>query len=507
MATLKIETPLRRLQLETREGETLLEALRRAGVAVTAPCGGNGTCGKCGVLWRTADGERTVPACGTRVETDGTVTLREQAGGAILQAGGRPTAARPGRQGLGAALDLGTTTVVLELLDLSTGESLGVVGDWNAQGPYGADVITRCQYCMENETGTATLQRVIRQQVGALLHRLGREEKDLAELFVAGNTVMEHLYAGLSPAGIARAPFTPQTLFDRGEEAEPGLAYAPCVAGYVGGDITAGLLAGGLQGKRERALFLDIGTNGEMALCENGSFLCCAVASGPAFEGAGIACGMPGVDGAVSRVRWTGEVPELEVIGGGTPRGLCGSGLIDLLAELVRRRIVSAYGRLLGPEEAPPGYEKWLDEDENGNGVFYLTADRSVSLSAGDVRQLQLAKAAVAAGIAVLLQKAGRRAEELETLYLAGGFGSYLNPQNAAAIGMLPPVLAERTVCLGNASLAGARQALLDPDSREELRTIQRSCRYVELSGDMDFNREFPEQMLFYEEEDEEAWN
>ena len=284
------------------------------------------------------------------------------------------------------------------------------------------------------------------------------------------------------------------------------LRYAPCVAGYVGGDITAGLLASGLYERQERSLFLDIGTNGEMALGGAEGFLCCAVASGPAFEGAGISCGMAGTDGAVSHVRWNGREPELEVIGGGEPRGLCGSGLIDLLALLTEKRMISAYGLLLGPEEAPEGYERWLGEDDNGNGIFYLTADRRVYLTAGDVRQLQLAKAAVAAGIAVLLRKAGLRPSQLDRLYLAGGFGTYMDVSSAAAIGMLPQELTERTVLLGNASLAGARLALLNPEAREQLLEIQRSCRYLELSGDADFNREFPEQMLF-DEEDEDEWN
>ena len=284
------------------------------------------------------------------------------------------------------------------------------------------------------------------------------------------------------------------------------MCYAPCVAGYVGGDITAGLLSSGLYKRLERSLFLDIGTNGEMALGGAEGFLCCAVASGPAWVGAGIACGMAGPDGAVSHVRWDGAKPELEVIVGGTPRGLCGSGLIDLLAVLTRRRIISAYGLLQGPDEAPEGYERWLGEDENGNGIFYLTADRCVYLTAGDVRQLQLAKAAVAAGIAVLLKKAGLRVEDLDRLYLAGGFGTYMDAKSAAAIGMLPEALAEKTVLLGNASLAGARLALLDETKRDTLLKIRRSCRYLELSGDQDFNREYPEQMLFYEEDDEE-WN
>ncbi|MBR1457414.1 MAG: DUF4445 domain-containing protein, partial [Oscillospiraceae bacterium] len=157
-------------------------------------------------------------------------------------------------------------------------------------------------------------------------------------------------------------------------------------------------------------------------------------------------------------------------------------------------------------DEAPEGYRRWLGEDENGNGIFYLTEDRAVYLTAGDVRRLQLAKAAVAAGIAVLLRKTGLRAGQLDRLYLAGGFGTYMDVRSAAAIGMLPEELTGKTVLLGNASLAGARMALLDPAARETLARIRDGCRYLELSGDRDFNREYPEQMLFYEEDDEE-WN
>ncbi|MBQ9684917.1 MAG: DUF4445 domain-containing protein [Oscillospiraceae bacterium] len=493
-------------QAEAGTGQTLLEVLREAGAPIAAPCGGLGRCGKCRVRLTDAAGSREVLACQTLVTGDAWVETDAPGGGAILTESADTAAVDPGAEGLGAAVDLGTTTVVVELVDLKTGKRRGTESAWNAQAAYGADVITRAQYCMEKADGLETLHKVIRGQVDTLLRRLDCEKKDLKEIFVAGNTVMQHLFAGLDPRSIAVAPFTPLTLFDGDEPQEPGLAYAPCVAGYVGGDITAGLLASGLYEREERSLFLDIGTNGEMALGGRDGFLCCAVASGPAFEGAGIACGMTGVEGAVSHARFDGARLSLDVIGGGKPRGICGSGLIDLTAALCQKGIISAGGLLLGPDEAPEEFADTLGEDENGNGIFYLTEDRSVYLTARDVRQLQLAKAAVAAGIQVLLQKAGLTVQDVGRLYLAGGFGSYMDVSSAAAIGMLPAALVQKTVLLGNASLTGARMALLDHTAREKLRAIQGACRYLELSGDADFSREFPDNMYFYEE-DEDEWN
>ena len=192
------------------------------------------------------------------------------------------------------------------------------------------------------------------------------------------------------------------------------------------------------------------------------------------------------------------------MIGGGEAKGLCGSGLIKLLALLLEKGLVDETGWLLPPEEAPAGYEKWLSEDENGNGCFHLSS--AVFLSAADVRQLQLAKAAVAAGIQVLLEEAGLTAGEIDRVYLAGGFGTHLDPQAAAAIGMLPEELAGKTVSVGNSALARAAMALLDGQSRAAMDEIQKQCKYIELSGDSRFNRAFPQHMMFCEE-DELEWN
>ena len=463
---IQVLTEETQLYMEARAGENLLELLRRAQIPFAAPCGGRGSCGQCRVLLTDSAGERDVLACQTAVTEEATVKVPTCSGGVILSAGSGEQTLKPGRSGLGAAIDLGTTTVVLELLDLADGRSRGIRSAWNVLAPYGADVISRCQYCMEHPAGLRQLQGLLREQIRDLLRELHTDPDELRETVVAGNTVMQHLYAGLSPAGIAVAPFRPETLFLEASR-EPGLFYAPCVAGYVGGDITAGLLASGLHRKAERSLFLDIGTNGEMALGGRDGFLCCAVASGPAFEGVGIRCGMPGTAGAVSHVSWDETGLHLTVIGGAEPRGLCGSALIDLLALLCERRIISSSGRLLGPEEAPEDYEHWLGEDENGNGIFYVTEDQRLYLTAKDVRQLQLAKAAVAAGMAVLLRRAEMRIEEVDHLYLAGGFGTFMDVRSAAAIGMLPAELVRKTVMLQNSSLAGARMALLNEESRE----------------------------------------
>lgn len=494
----------------SKSNESLLDVLRRNGVSVTAPCGGNGTCGKCRVTLVEPDGSRDeVLACQFPVVRDLEVLLQEHTGGTIC-ADGTGTLTAEGREGYGAAVDLGTTTVALKVFDLSDGRELAAVSGWNRQAPYGADVITRCQFCMERPDGLDTLSTLVRAQIWTLLEQACRTAQiDISlirEIYLAGNTVMEHLLFAISPASIAVAPFTPATLFDNGEHLSLNgslLFPAPCVAGYVGGDITAGLLASGLNEAKGTSLFLDVGTNGEMALGGADGFLSCAVASGPAFEGAGISCGMASTAGAISHVHWNGSAPELEVIGGGEPKGICGSGLLDLLAMLLELGIVDESGYLLPPEDAPEGFEAWLDEDEDGNGCFWLTDE--VCFTAADVRQLQLAKAAVAAGISVLMQEAKASFDEIDALVLAGGFGSHMSAESAVTIGMLPEALLEKIVCVGNSSLTGASMALLSGEKRQNLLEIQKKCKYLELSGNSAFNTLFPEHMTF--DKEESPWN
>ena len=513
MKTVRIISDRRECTIRADGAENLLTVLQQAGFQVSAPCGGNGTCGKCLVEVLTEKGTEQRRACRTTAGDVLAVFLKEERGGEIqVTASGVLEKHDAFRKGYGAAVDLGTTTIVVRLFRFSDGKEMGTKSAWSDQRRFGADVITRIQYTMEHADGLRELQKLVRAQILDLLKALCLEAEvplaEVKEIFLAGNTVMQHLFAGLSPAGIAVAPFRPETLFEEEREDLLGgipVRYAPCVAGYVGGDITAGLLAGKLRQRKTNSFFLDIGTNGEMALGGEDGFLCCAVASGPAFEGAGISCGMAGTDGAVSAVRWENGKLDLDVIGGGEPRGICGSGLLDLLAILLREEVVDGFGRLLPPDEVPECWRPLLREDENENGELWLLPDGSLRFQAADVRQLQLAKAAVAAGIAVLLKQKGLNAGDVEKVCIAGGFGSRLDPNSAIVIGMLPEEWKDRITALGDTALLGASMALLSREDREELAAVKESCRYLELSGNADFNRLFPEKMIFCEEDEE--WN
>lgn len=494
--------------LWAEDGTSLLDVLRQADIPVSAPCGGNGTCKKCRVLRTDSGGTAEVLACRTRLTQDCTLLVPET--GCCAPAEETAAAEQPCRSGYGAAVDLGTTTVVVRLLSLEDGEVLGTRSGWNAQMAYGADVISRVQYTTEHSDGLRRLCGLIRGQIVALLQALCRSSgiaiAQVRALSLAGNTIMQHIFMEMDPASIAVAPYTPLTRFDTGLPVSipelPGteVFLSPCVSGYVGGDITAGLLAARLHEKPGRSLFLDVGTNGEMALGGRDGFVCCSVASGPAFEGAEISCGMLSGPGAIRHVSWAHGALRLDVEGPAS--GLCGSGLIDLLAVLLETGVVDETGRLLPPEEAPEEMAAFLGTDSNGNGIFYLTEDRRVYCTAGDVRKLQLAKAAVAAGIEILLETARLSPSEVEALYIAGGFGGSLRPESAAVIGMIPRELQHRIVPLGNSALAGAAQTVLEPKLRETVLEIQKKCRYLELSGNPAFTDAFVEQMLFETEED-----
>lgn len=497
MSSVQVQCGGKTCTAAVRDGETLLPALRRAGFSLPAACGGRGRCGKCRV---TVNGASRL-ACRV-VPSDGdVVTLPETAGGAILTDTVSIAVSGGEEQGCAAAVDLGTTTVAVRLCDLASARERKTVSAWNVQASYGADVISRIQYTLDEPDGLTELSGRIRSQVSELISACLADAAcpadTLRRVSLAGNTVMQHLFAGLPVRSIAAAPFAPLSLFD-GDTADTLLGapvfYAPCMAGYVGGDVTAGLLASGLYRKPGQHLFLDLGTNGEMALGGADGFFCCAVASGPAFEGAGIACGMPALDGAVSRVRYDRGLL-YDVIGASEPRGICGSGLIDLAAVLLALGAIDKSGRLLPPEETPPPLRRFVRPDGRGNGVFHLT-DR-VYLTAEDVRSLQLAKAAVAGGIEVLLRQRDLDAAALDGVYIAGGFGSYIDPDSAMAIGMLPRLPRSKLHCLGNTALAGASMAALSGEDRRRLGRIAADCRYIELSGRQDFARAFTDHMVF----------
>lgn len=500
--------------LRAQTGVSLLDALRSGGVwEIDTPCGGNGTCGKCKVELFHDGAWQTALACQTRVETDLRVRVPEQAAMNYAQVPELGSLAlEPGviMQGsdaaLGAAVDIGTTTLAAALYDLRSGKRLALTGEANRQRVYGADVISRIQACTAH--GVAPLTDLLRRQIDEMLGGLCRaahaERADIKKIVAAGNTVMEHLFAGLSPVSIGVAPFTPLSLF--GAEypanalgvtaAENAKLYlAPAAAGYVGGDITAGLL---VTDSSRPCLLLDLGTNGEIALCAGGRVLCCAAAAGPAFEGAETAMGMPGTEGAIDHVtRAPGGGVEYTVIGGGAAKGVCGSGLIDALAVLLDMGVIDETGRMLPPDEAPATAGHSLSQ--RGNEAVYYLSD-SVFITAGDIRKLQLAKAAVSAGISVLLEHAGIKPEEIGTVYLAGGFGNYIRPESAARIGLFAPEFLPKVTSPGNTALTGAARILLSVGEHDRAERIAQQCEYIELSCDRRFTDAYLAAMCFGED-------
>jgi len=413
----------------------------------------------------------------------------------------------------GVAVDIGTTTVVLYLVDIKSGKKLVTLSKANEQVRYGADVTSRIEHTITQDHSTLT--KLIRQQINSMLDEACELVKidphRISKITLVGNTVMQHLVADFSPASMGSAPFKPHSLFgeslaiwsDLNIRKKASVYYAPAVSGFIGGDITAGLLAAGFESIDYPALFLDIGTNGEIVLKHNGTYYCCATAAGPAFEGAEIERGMVADNGAISRVKLSGDrrVIGYSVIGGGEPKGFCGSGLIDLLAALLDKGEVDETGRMVSGDR----FYVYSDIVSMGSRKERSSMDSEVSappksapyITAEDVRKLQLAKAAIAAGIDILLHYAGINESDIRLLALAGGIGSFLDTASAARIGLFDKALLPVSYPVGNAAGEGAVLTLLEKDAKERLEMIRAKCEYIDLSANAFFNDRFVERMGF----------
>ncbi|MEW5814784.1 MAG: ASKHA domain-containing protein [Spirochaetota bacterium] len=421
----------------------------------------------------------------------------------------------------GVAADIGTTTVVAYLMNLNTGKRLGVASGLNAQRSYGQDVISRIHHTLLKETGLKELQASIISQLNGLIENLLRkthiERENLYTVVLAGNTTMMHLAAGLPPGNIAAAPFIPVTtermVIPASELglaiAQDGLVYMlPGVAGYVGADIVAATLSSGMAFKDELSLLIDIGTNGEIVLGNKHGLLCCSTAAGPAFEGAQIRNGVGGIEGAINTVFFNNASLHYTTIGESAPIGICGSGIIDILSILVSTGIVDDTGRMLKPNEIQnesgqllAGRMVRLDDEQNAiilaDGQATETGD-PIYLTQKDVREVQLAKASIAAGISTLVKKAGKSIEDIQIVYIAGGFGSYIDKKHALNIGLIPRALDGKIKVIGNAAGSGAVMSLLSNDSLEKCDRIVTKSHYVELSSSLEFQNEYVNCMLFH---------
>ncbi|MDE2126789.1 MAG: DUF4445 domain-containing protein [Armatimonadetes bacterium] len=487
-------------RLNAAQGQPLRDILFEHGVEF--PCGGQGRCRGCRVRIRSGSGtpngvelDRLTPqeladgwrlACQCRVETDMEVELRQWDAAVLTD----DTAFRfTAQEGAGIAIDLGTTTLVAQLLDLETGRVLAVRTALNQQARYGADIMSRIQFAM-SDGGQLLLESAIRGQLGGLVRQLcqaaGVELGRLRRITLVGNTVMHHLFCGISVEPLSMVPFEAQhaglqTICAAALDwclAECAVVqFLPCLGGFVGSDLLAGILATQLHTRREPSVLIDLGTNGEILVGNRDRILCTSTAAGPAFEGARIAMGMRAASGAIWKVGVDGGVMTCEVLGDGEPRGLCGSGLVDAAAAGLDIGVINPSGRLDGGRD--------------------IALAGPVSLTQADIRQLQMAKGAIAAGLRILLRMFGAETAQIEHVFLAGAFGNYVDRASARRIGLLNFPL-DVIEPVGNTALLGAKVALCSgSDSDASYPDICRLAEHVPLHAAVDFQETFVDQMGF----------
>lgn len=520
-------------------GETILNASWRAGIALESSCGGQGWCGRCRVRispppppapedtpffsqreleegWRLAcrsevRGSASIEAPAGRKHTD----LREASlpvAGAI-PAGLGPTA--PSAAGYGFAVDVGTTTMTAQLWETGERQLLDTATADNPQASFGADIISRIAASRDRST-LARLCRLLSSGVSDLLLSLLKRQAVAAGrvtvITVAGNTAMQHFLAGEDPSPLAVAPFRPAFLERKPEPARViGLRgfpravvrFIPGASAFVGGDAVAGTLAVLAGGKRAPSLLIDMGTNAELVLIRSRSLAATSAAAGPALEGGNLSVGRRAMPGAVEETDFAGDIV-LRTIGGGPPLGLCGSGAIDLTALLLRFGLLLPDGRLLRPEETSNHPWRKLASRLNASreaSSFVLAAGSGTSpaltFTQEDIRELQLAKAAIATAWQLLLQKARLRKDDVRQVYLAGSFGYSLRPRSLSAVGIIPPEWEDRVAVIGNASLAGATLCLLDDDAGGNASRIARETKTYHLAETKQFRRLFIHNLSF----------
>lgn len=467
------------------EGQPVLDdVLKVAGVQTPHPCGGHGRCGKCEVVLSGAVSEpnETEQRFGVRMSCqavllgDVTVTLRDFTAAQIeTETGTVPLTLCPMKGKYGAAVDIGTTTIAVKVFDLQSGECVGTSAALNPQTSVAADVMGRIEAAMKGEL--TLLQSQVTQTIERLLNEAYPEKPDA--LVLTGNTTMLYLLTGLNPESLSRAPFVADTLFGEEVTLYDAPSYLPpCMNAFVGADITCAVLASKMCDSNDTSLLCDIGTNGEMALWKDSKLYVTSTAAGPAFEGAGISCGCGSVSGAIDKV-WLEEgelcvhtIEETQAV------GICGSGLIDAIAAGLESELIDETGA--------------MDDD--------IVLTDNVALKPQDIRAVQLAKAAIAAGMQTLLETANTTMKEVKTLYITGGFGSHLKVESAVSIGLLPSELSNRTKVLGNAALSGAVRVLLNKHEKEQLTHIAQLSEHVNLGGNPRFNENYIEQMMFGED-------
>lgn len=520
--------------ISIHSGATILEAAEQAGIILNSVCGGKGTCGKCAVN----PGGGEVLGCQYKIESDLVVVINSESRffeSKILQHGidrqvkvapsildKKPELAKTSGKLFGAALDIGTSTLVAKLIDMSNGRCAATAATDNPQIRFGDDVISRIAYA-ETEGGLEELHKVLIKSINLLIGELckkgGIKRTDIYEVTAAGNTAMSHIFLKLPVRSLGQAPYKAYCLeaVDRGAK-EMGVKINGAgsihtienIAGFVGSDTTAVALAIGMEKMEKMTLVVDIGTNGELILGTKDKMYAASCAAGPALEGARISQGSRAVEGAIERVLLKDGDIELDIIGaerGAAARSICGSGLIDAVAVMLDAGLIDATGRMAGKEEVRgkvPGdiADRMIEQD--GQGAFVLARNANndsgpVILTQRDIREMQLAKAAIRAGIKLLQKKMGIGDGDIEQVLLAGAFGNYIQRESAKRIGLLCDVDLEKIHFVGNAASVGAQMVLVSSECRTLVGELVKKIEYVEIANESEFQAVFADSLMFGE--------
>jgi len=532
------------------EGTNLLEAARSLGVDINSICGGAGACGKCIVKINTGSvpspsetdkrfiDEKNLKngfrlACLHTIQTDLLVLVPKESrtGTQRLQTEGLETGVKvapfvskrldgdtveilydgkvvrrvdsPEARILGFAVDIGSTKLAGYLMDLETGDLLSKASAMNPQIPYGEDIISRIAAAIQTQGNNRmlheTLVRGIKELLGEACRNAKEHIEDIYDIVLVGNTAMQHFLLGINPEPLSRSPFTPDNLMHRDLPPETldlspyaSVHVLPLIAGFVGADCVAATLATGIDKAEQIGFLMDIGTNTEIIVGNKERMVACSCASGPAFEGAHIRCGMRAASGAIEGVWIDKETlePRIKVIDGTEPLGICGSGLIYLLSEMLKTGIIDSSGRLIERDhprlKKRAGIREFIVSWKNENG-----SDENISITQKDIRELQKGKAAIFSGSQIAINHMGLEPRSIEQIYIAGAFGTYINRESALNIGMIPEFKLLDIQQVGNAAGTGARMALLSRNARLEAQKIRDRVEYIELASLLEYNQAY----------------
>lgn len=524
--------------VEPYPGETISALARRSGVYIDSPCGDNGLCGKCGVQIMGIDApeptgrERAVfsegelklgfrLSCMHEAKAGMQIIVPDSDLGSAQILGSAEesssTSDRDSSGPLGIAIDIGTTTIVMYLVNKKHRATIAVSSAVNPQVSFGADVIARISYAAESPEALNTLQRCIVDRLNIMIADVlekGHASRDnIDSMVVAGNTTMEHIFAGVSPASIGMAPFSPQ--FHCSLSFKPSelgielnesavIRLLPNISGFVGGDIVSGIIYSEITKSDAISLLVDIGTNNEMLIGNKDFIVCCSAAAGPAFEGAKISSGMRAASGAIDCVALENGDLKISTIGNAAPRGVCGSGLVDAVSLLVSSGVLEPSGKFAEAETIPtPALAKRLKAAEGRRRASVsfrlnsLQESEEVSLTQKDIREVQLAKGAIATGVELMREEIGRTLADVDRVFLAGAFGNYINIKNAKRLGILPAVEDEKIIPIGNSSGLGACKIMYNDNLWDEAEEILKMSRHIELATHPHFQDKFIKNLSF----------